>query len=1276
MDSSSLRESLIDENPARSGKGGYDHAGFLAKLTLSWLNPLLHLGSSRHLEAADIPALGHGDRADALLEELRSRGGDAEKIVEGGRKDIFVALLRCHRRLIFFTGLLALVRTLAISAGPIFLYLFVDSIARRDLNPSNGFLVILGLVAVKATQSIAHRHWSFQSRRLGVKARASVCAAVYDKILKISSKARQRHSGGEIVSYMGVDSYRLGEFSWWIHYSWACILQLLIAVLVLVKIAKLATLATLLVLLVTFFVQIPISRNLQLAQTNLMIAQDERLRRTAEVLNSVKIIKLQAWEEEFKKMIDACRERELRWTKSVHVGRSKSVMVFWLSYATALSLTLIAYVWLGYELNAAAIFTIFSAFANTQEPVRIIADVLTTVSQAIVSIKRLQIFFQDDETGDESTSVGTTCAAGMDSAVRIRIHGPATFAWDFDHSSPSSHCKKSLSSVNLSIRSGQKVAVCGAVGSGKSSLLCAMLGEIPKITGEVQVNGTVAYVSQVAWIQSGTIRDNILFGKTMVEESYSKVIRACALERDLEMFPLGDLTEIGERGLNLSGGQKQRIQLARAVYNDADIYLLDDPFSAVDAQTAATLFHECVMKSLRNKTVVLVTHQVEFLPALDVVVVMEGGTIEQLGSYEELLNTGLTLEKLVNAHHDTLSNALSKSSDDGGKRTGVTNTPADSNDESTNQTQTAQLTADEEKEFGDLGLQPYKDYLSISKGHVLFGFDLLMQVGLVAGQVTGGLWLAYQVMKPGIDGPYVAYGYTIIAYVTSLFLLVRLFVHLALGLKASRSIYSGLMTSLFRAPMSFFDSTPTGRILTRASSDMSIVDVDVFMVGHILIAFVFDFPGVMVVLGVVLWPSLFVVIPMLWVILKIEAFYRTSAQEMMRLNAMTKSPILNLSGETVRGAVTIRAFRMKERFMQRSMELINKDSSIYLHTNAAIEWLILRVEACGLILLLVFGVGLNLDPSLTPGLAGVGLAYGLLINVSLVFMSQWYCQMASHIVSVERIKQYMDIPVEPPAIVEHNRPPKTWPSHGEIVFQNLQIKYRPDLPLVLRGISCKMEGGKRIGVVGRTGSGKSTLISAIFRLVDPAGGTILIDGIDICSIGLHDLRSKLGIIPQEPTLFRGTIRTNLDPLGKYSDLDIWEALEKCQMAKEIHSMANQLDSSVSDEGGNWSAGQRQLFCLGRVLLKRTRVLVLDEATASIDSSTDAVLQRVIREEFATCTVVTVAHRIPTVIDCDMVLTLQDGVLLEFQPPEVLLQDRSSGFAKLVAEYWAQRSHRN
>ncbi|KHN39292.1 ABC transporter C family member 8 [Glycine soja] len=791
---------------------------------------------------------------------------------------------------------------------------------------------------------------------------------------------------------------------------------------------------------------------------------------------------------------------------------------------------------------------------------------------------------------------------------------------------------------------------------------------------EVNVSGTVAYVSQTSWIQSGTVRDNILFGKPMDKTRYDDAIKVCALDKDINDFSHGDLTEIGQRGINMSGGQKQRIQLARAVYNDADIYLLDDPFSAVDAHTAAILFNDCVMMALREKTVILVTHQVEFLSQVDTILVMEGGKVTQAGNYVNLLTSGTAFEQLVSAHKEAISeleqNNENKTHTE--ESQGFYLTKNQSEGEICYKGQLGvQLTQEEEKEIGDVGWKTIWDYISFSRCSMMLCWIILGQFAFVVLQAASTFWLVQAIEIPKLSSVTLIGVYSLISFGGTAFAFLRTSIGAHLGLKASTAFFSSFTTSIFNAPMLFFDSTPVGRILTRASSDLTILDFDI----PFSITFVASVPiEILMIIGImvyVTWQVLIVAVPGMVASKYVQGYYQASARELIRINGTTKAPVMNFAAETSLGLVTVRAFNMADRFFKNYLKLVDTDAALFFYSNAAMEWLVLRIETLQNLTVITAALLLVLVPQgyVSPGLVGLSLSYTFTLTGTQIFLTRWYCNLLNYIISVERIKQFIQLPEEPPAIVEDNRPPSSWPSKGRIDLQALEAKYRPNAPLVLKGITCTFKEGSRVGVVGRTGSGKSTLISALFRLVEPASGDILIDGINICSIGLKDLKIKLSIIPQEPTLFKGSIRTNLDPLGLYSDDDLWKALEKCQLKETISRLPNLLDSLVSDEGGNWSLGQRQLFCLGRVLLKRNRILVLDEATASIDSATDAILQQIIRQEFAKCTVITVAHRVPTVIDSDMVMVLSYGKLVEYDEPSKLM-DTNSSFSKLVAEYWS------
>ncbi|KAL2922185.1 ABC transporter C family member 10, partial [Bienertia sinuspersici] len=1204
----------------------FANAGLFSKMTFCWLDVLMKLGKDKALEEDDIPKLRDTDRAGfcymEFVEQLNNRHKKAESQSESA---ILWTIVACYWKEILVSGIFALLKILALSAGPLLLNSFIAIAEDKEAFRYESYVLAISLFLSKIVESLSQRQWYFRTRLIGVKMRSMLTAAIYKKQLRLSNAARRTHSGGEIMNYATVDAYRIGEFPYWFHQTWTTSLQIGFALIILIYSVGLATVAALVVIVLTVLCNAPLAKLQHKFQSKLMVAQDKRLKVCSEALVNMKVLKLYAWETNFKNVVDELRKEEINWLSAVQYQKAYNFFLFWTAPVLVSAVTFGACYFLGVPLHASNVFTFLATLRLVQEPIRTIPDVIGVVIQARVAFTRIVKFLAAPELQTESVRKTKSNMTSMNHAIMIKS---ANLSWEMISSKPT------LRNINLDVHPGEKIAICGEVGSGKSTLLAAILGEVPYKDGAVEVYGRIAYVSQTAWIQTGTIRENILFGSSMDDLRYRETLRRCSLEKDLELLPYGDMTEIGERGVNLSGGQKQRIQLARALYQDADIYLLDDPFSAVDAQTATSLFNEYVMEALSAKTVLLVTHQVDFLPAFHCCLLMSDGEVLQSGSYNELLASSKDFLELVNAHKETAGTETMAEVGTTRRQTYSTKEIIRANVE--NQYEAAigdQLIKEEERDVGDTGLKPYLIYLNQNKGYLYFSVLALSHLAFIACQVLQNTWMASGVDNPQVSESKLIVVYLVIGFISTICLLIRSFA---------------------------------------ISSDLSITDLDIpftFQTAFGATTIAYASLGVM---AVVVWQVLLVSIPVIYMILRLQRYYFKTAKELMRLNGTTKSMVANHLGESLAGAMTIRAFEEEDRFFTKNLNLIDTNASPYFHNFAANEWLIQRIETLSATVLAIAALCMVLLPrgTFSSGFVGLVISYGLSLNIGLVFSIQNQCLLANNIISVERLNQYMDVPSEAPEVIQDSRPPQNWPLVGKVEILNLQIQYRSDTPLVLKGISCTFEGGDKIGIVGRTGSGKTTLIGALFRLVEPVGGKIVIDGINICSIGLHDLRSRLGIIPQDPTLFNGTVRLNLDPLCQHIDEEIWEVLAKCQLKEAVDEKNQGLDSPVIEDGSNWSMGQRQLFCLGRALLRRSRVLVLDEATASIDNSTDMILQKTIRTEFSDCTVITVAHRIPTVMDCTKVLAISDGKLVEYDEPMKLMKKEGSLFGQLVKEYWS------
>ncbi|XP_076894915.1 ABC transporter C family member 3-like [Bidens hawaiensis] len=1235
-------------------------------ITFSWIQSLISVGYKKRLDLEDVPQLDSLNSANRSFSVLRSKLElDKTKSSQMTTFSLFKAVILTTWKDIIITGLLSLVSTLASYVGPFLIDTLVQYLnGHRDLN--EGFLQVSAFSVAKIVECLTQRHCDFKLQQAGINVRAALVSMIYHKGLTLSSHSKQGHSNGEIINFMAVDAERIGDFCKFIHTPWLVIVQVGLALTILYNILGISSLATFVATVLVMLSNLPLGKLQENFQEKLMKCKDKRMKTTSEILKNMRILKLYGWEMKFLSRINDIRNDEAHWLYTYLFTIAMTCCAFWVAPTFVAIATFGMCMLAGVPLDSGKVLSAVATFKNLQESVYNLPDTITMIVQAKVSLDRIASFLSLAKLDSGLVEVVPRGSCGT--SVEI-IDG--NFSWD------ATSCNPTLIDVNFRVFDGMKVAVCGPVGSGKSSLLSCILGEVPKLSGKVKVAGTKAYVGQTPWIQSGTIEQNILFGKEMDRGSYEKVLEVCDLKKDLEVLSFGDQTVIGERGINLSGGQKQRIQIARALYQDADIYLFDDPFSAVDAITGNHIFKECMMDFLESKTVIYVTHQVEFLPAADLILVLKDGRITQAGKYDDIMNLGSDFLELVGAHKEALLEIDSVGHS-------LETSKMDIQDETIKSQNSnlvhmegkkRQLVEEEERESGKVGASTYWKYLTTAYKGALTPLIIIAQIMFESSQISSNYWLAWASSTSESNEARVDNFKFIIVYVAfgiacSFCILARTYLLMKAGYEIANRLFDKMHFCIFRAPMSFFDANPSGRILNRVSTDQTAVDLNVpYLIGPFAYV-VIQLLGIILVMSLGAWPVFLVFFPVVGICIWLQQYYIPSARELSRLVGVCKAPVIQHFSETISGSTTIRSFDQKHRFQDTCLKLIDSYSRPKFHVAGALAWLGLRLDMLSSFIfafLLVFLVSVP-EGIIDPSTAGLAVTYGLNLNMLQAWAIQKLCRVEIQFISVERIFQYSRIPSEPPLVINSNRPDHLWPSQGKVDIHHLQVRYGVHMPLVLKGITCTFHGGTKTGIVGRTGSGKSTLIQTLFRLIEPSSGEILIDGVNISSIGLHDLRSRLSIIPQDPTMFNGTVRSNMDPLEDYTDDQIWEALDKCQIGDEVRNKEGQLDASVTENGENWSMGQRQLICLGRVLLKKSKILVLDEATASVDTATDNMIQKTLRQHFSNSTVIAIAHRITSVVKSDMVLVLNNGLAEEYDSPTTLLEDASSAFSQLVAEY--------
>ncbi|EYC38268.1 hypothetical protein Y032_0728g1885 [Ancylostoma ceylanicum] len=941
-------------------------------------------------------------------------------------------------------------------------------------------------------------------------------------------------------------------------------------------------------------------------QVGQMKLKDERIKMIHEILNGIKVVKLYAWEIPMEQLIDRIRQKQLALLKKSFLVKNLIASFNGASPFLVALFSFATYVLSSpsHQLTPQIAFVSLTLFNQLRSPMVMFAVLIDHSVQAIVSNNRLKNYFVADE---------------LDPGVVERDH--------------------------------------------KND------GEMGKLHGRIGVRGKVAYVPQLPWIQNMTVRDNILFGKPFDKRRYNQVLNACALKPDLKILPNGDMTEIGEKGINLSGGQKARISLARAVYQDCDVYLLDDPLSAVDAHVGKHIFqHRCILLCqvlgsngiLREKTRVLVTHRLCYVKIADEIVVLKDGQVTEKGRYSDLLKQ----REVKNQNLSGATKGVRRSSTKSSTSSSVTNK------------HDGKLIGQESVETGKVKMSVYHLYVKAAS-YWRSSLFLLFLAGFQVFQVLRSFWLSawsdehrhHHRNRTSIGvhlGVFCGLG---LAESTSFVLSLVTLVFAALS--ASRNLHAPLLRNLLHSPMSFFDTTPLGRVLNRCAKDIDVVDMLVPMTFRYLAACALQVISTLVVIVISTPIFVVVILPLASLYCSFLRYYVPTSRQLKRLENKYRSPIYSHFSETIQGAASVRAFDKVDEFRNASGSVVDSFMKCRHSTITSYRWLALRLEAIGNLVILFAATFAVVSKELgwvsSPGIIAVSITYALNVTEVLNFAVRQISDIETNIVAVERIAEYTTSPTEAPWENPEEKPPANWPLHGGVKFLNYSTRYREGLDLVLKGFSADVRGGEKIGIVGRTGAGKSSFALALFRMIEPVSGSIYIDDVDITALGLHDLRRNLAIIPQDPILFSGTLRFNLDPFGRNTDSDIWNALDLANLKPWVASFPSGLDHPITEGGENISVGQRQLVCLARAVLRKAKILVLDEATAAIDVTTDAVIQATIREHFAKSTVFTIAHRLNTIMDYDRIMVIENGQIIEFDSPSKLLANPDTAFAKLVRD---------
>ncbi|KAL9583744.1 MAG: hypothetical protein Q9212_002531 [Teloschistes hypoglaucus] len=1301
-----------------------EYADIFKILTFGWMTPMMKYGYKEFLTQDDLWNLRKRDTTRATASTLKE-AWDLE--LEKKRPSLWIALFRGFGGPYYRATLIKTVSDGLAFVQPQLLRLlisFVDSYRTgQERQPViRGAAIAIAMFAVSISQTVCLHQYFQRAFETGMRVKSALTAMIYAKSMKLSNEGRASKSTGDIVIYMSVDTQRLVDLTQYGQMLWSAPFQIVLCMVSLYQLVGLSMLAGVGVMILMIPINGLIARLMKRLQTTQMKNKDSRARLTTEILNNMKSIKLYAWSTAFMNKLNYIRnDQELKTLRKIGASQAFanftwSITPFLVSCSTFTVFVLTT----DQPLTTEIVFPALTLFNLLTFPLAILPMVITSIVESTVAVHRMTDYFTAEELQPEAVINKDPAMYAGDEAVRIR---DATFTWD-----KSRNC---LENINFTARKGELSCVVGRVGAGKSSLLQAVLGDIWKVKGEIVVHGRTAYVAQQSWVMNASVKENIVFGHRWDPDFYERTVNACALADDFKTLPDGDRTEVGERGISLSGGQKARVTLARAVYARADVYLLDDCLSAVDQHVGRHLIDQVLGSNglLASKTRILATNSIPVLLEADFITLLRGGTLLEKGTYNQLMAMRGEVANLMKTANNEEAESSSPSE---GSSSKATSSP-DSEDSATvigtgngeeeerdmlqegigelapirasgggsgrkssfntlRRASTASpkgprgKTEDEEvgkttqsKEVGEQGKVKWDVYAEYAKTSNLIAVVIYMifLIGAQTAQVGGSLWLknwSEVNQRYGTNpevGKYIGIYFAFGIGSAGLAVVQTLILWIFCSIEASRKLHERMAYAIFRSPMSFFETTPTGRILNRFSSDIYRIDEALARTFNML--FVNTARAVYTLVLIAAATPVFValILPLGAVYLYIQRYYLRASRELRRLDSISRSPIFAHFQESLGGMTTIRAYRQQDRFALENERRVDENLRAYFPSISANRWLAVRLEFIGSFIILAAAsfaiISVAGGSGLSAGMVGLAMSYALQITQSLNWIVRQTVEVETNIVSVERVLEYARLPSEAPERVSKNRPKTGWPVHGAVHIRNYSTRYRPGLDLVLNDINLDIKAHEKIGVVGRTGAGKSSLTLALFRLIEPVSGEISIDGLNTSTIGLLDIRSRLAIIPQDAALFEGTVRDNLDPGHIHDDSDLWSVLEHARLKDHVSSMDGHLDAQIHEGGSNLSSGQRQLISLARALLTPTNILVLDEATAAVDIQTDALLQTTLRSSmFRDRTIITIAHRINTILDSDRIVVLDRGSVAEFDTPSALVR-RKGLFYELVKE---------